>query len=64
MQYIQHTIQKNYKCMLLKFHIYVTCSQDQLQDKKLLLSNQCSYESVKTVIQDPERLERFSVPSF
>lgn len=50
--------------MLFKFHIHVTCSQDQLQDKKLLLSNQYSYESVQTVIQDPERLEHFSVPSF
>lgn len=52
------------KHILFKYHIYITCSQDQLQDKKLLLSNQYSYESVQTVTQNPERLERFSVPSF
>lgn len=64
MQYTQHKTKKTYKYMLFKFHIYVTCSQDQLQDKKLLLSNQYSYESVQNVIQDPERLERFLAPSF
>lgn len=50
--------------MLFKFYISITCSQDQIQDRKFLLSNQYSYESVQTVIQDSERLELLSIPSF
>lgn len=36
--------------MLSKFHTYITHSQDQLRNKKLLLSNQYSYASVQTGI--------------
>lgn len=36
--------------MPFKFHIYVTCSQDQPQYEKWLLFNQYSYESVQTLI--------------
>lgn len=57
-------LRKNLKYILFNSHVYITCSQDQLQDKKFLLSNQYSYESVQTVTQNPERLECCSVPSF